>query len=263
MKRSLHMLGELLHYTPMFVVQFSGPSILFSRAFPVKTTPVHKIEISHRWREVDRIELEGCAFKTIEKCLDCGEETKRLHLRSSYDNKRPSDVPEGELVVRIRDTIKDLAEATEGYMTLFRQIIADAEYSSFEELEVDIQRRYMGELDAREIPFGQLIVWVSQGTPKFKTKAMLVHKQGSVCNRCDSIVNPPAELTIDHINGNRSDGRLANLQLLCFRCHKKKNDNDNKATELDVSPFRHSGETCVHQITCVETANLRRAYNDQ
>lgn len=229
----------------------------------MKTTPVHKIEISHKWREVNRTESEGIAFKTIEKCLDCGEETRRFHLRTSSDNQRPSDVPKGEMVVRVRDTIKDLTEATESYMTLFRQTIADAGYSSIEELEADIQRRYMGELNAREIPFGQLVMWVSQGTSKFKTKAMLVHKQGLVCNRCESIMYTLAELTIDHINGNRSDGRLANLQLLCLLCHKDKNDNGNKATELDVSPFRYSGETCVHRITCVEAANLRRAYNDQ
>ena len=263
MKRSLHVLGELLHYTPMFVVQFSGPSILFSRESPVKTTPVHKIEISHRWREGDRIELGGSTFTTIEKCLDCSEETECLQLRSSYDKLRSGDVQSGEMVVRMREISKGLTEATESYVTLFRQIIADAEYSSFEELEVDIQRLYMREFDAREIPYGQLVVWVGQRTRKFKTKAMLVHKQGSVCNRCDSIVYPPAELTIDHINGNRSDGRLANLQLLCLRCHKDKNDNDNKATELDVSPFRYSGETCVHRITCVDAANLRRAYNDR
>ena len=91
--------------------------------------------------------------------------------------------PKANLWSESETPFKDVAEATEGYMTLFRQIIADAEYSSFVELEVDIQRRYMGELDAIEIPFGQLTVWVSPGTPKFKTKAMLVHKQGSVCNR--------------------------------------------------------------------------------
>ena len=229
----------------------------------MNTMPVHTIEISHRWREVDRVELAGNSFETIEKCLDCSKGTRCLHLRPSYDKLSSGNMPNDELMARMRETSKGLKEAYESFGEQFLQIIADAEYSSFEELEVDIHKRYMGELDVKEMSYDQLVEWVSQRTPKFKMKTMLVQKQGLVCNKCDSIMYYLSELTIDHINGNRSDGRLTNLQLLCLRCHKDKNNNDNEATEFDVSPVRYSGETCVHLITCVEVANMRRAYNSR
>ena len=42
--------------------------------------PAHRIEIIHRWIEVDKIESTGGCFTTISNCRDCGVEQPTLVL---------------------------------------------------------------------------------------------------------------------------------------------------------------------------------------
>ena len=67
-----------------------------------------------------------------------------------------------------------------------------------------------------------------------------------------------ASLTIDHLDENRDNSNLKNLQLLCKKCHRAKNREGNLPSERDVSPFLYDGEQCLHQITYVELNQLER-----
>lgn len=218
----------------------------------MNTKPVHEINITHRWQEIDRVELVGDDFgTTILECHDCGDKTTGLDLDANKES-RENDVPNGEMLARIKESNRKFEESMKRYQTL---LLAGTEYNSTDDLIDEINKRY--NIDARKIPLGQLKRWANQGNRKFKRKALLVYKQGSVCNRCDCIYYP-SDLTVDHINGNREEGSLENLQLLCTECHRAKSKGSNSSTKLDVSPFCYDGEQCVHQITCVEVDKLKR-----
>ena len=213
--------------------------------------PVHQLDIIHRWQEVNRTGSENGNFKTVRKCLDCGIETQGFVLGAR--GKRSSDMPDDKQIAMFHETNRKLAETIATFQKMLKeQLIAGTKFSDFDNLTKEIDKRYEGELDARELPYSQLENWIDRRTKKGKAKGMLLYKQGPVCNRCKSIKFSLSELTLDHIDGNRSYGSLTNLQLLCRECHDDKHRNG--PTGHDVSPFRFSGETTVIRIACTEFA---------
>jgi len=42
------------------------------------------------------------------------------------------------------------------------------------------------------------------------------------CNECGFIAIHPCQLDVDHIDGNRTNNDLQNLQILCSNCHRLK-----------------------------------------
>jgi len=215
----------------------------------MSVTPMHSIGIVHREEKI-REERDARGFIVeIHKCVDCGEESRITNLDSlksqdierlpvsKYDNRNAFTV--------IRKQLES-------------EVLRGTTFTSIDEVFSIIENKYMDEIDPSEIPFRELISWSHQSTWKFKTKALLIFKQGHVCNRCDSIYVRASDLTIDHINKNRNDARLSNLQLLCISCHREKNKDGNKVTSRDVSPFSYKGKQCIHEISCVEFLELRR-----
>ena len=223
--------------------------------------PVHKIEIDHRWQEVDKVELDGGNFQTTEQCLDCCAERDIFHL-TPRGSTNENDMPIGKMIANMREPVEQFTKTFEMLREMFRQLVNDSLYSSFDDLVNDIERRYGGEIDGRELPFFQLERWSNSNTKKFQRKEILAFRQGLVCNRCDSVVYSLSELTIDHIIPKEKGGKenLANLQLLCQPCNGEKGNFD--PTERDVSPFSFHGEPCIHRITCVEVDKLRRSHEE-
>lgn len=212
--------------------------------------PVHKIEIIHSWQQKDRVESEGDDIQyTLMECLYCGQNS-RIYDFDSNRKLIERDTSTGHSLTR-------MIESMERYQSL---IVADTEYSSMSDLIGDIEKRF--DINAKEIPFGHLATWLDQGHKRFKEKALLLYAQGSVCNRCDSIFHP-GDLTRDHIDGNRDNGGLKNLQLLCKKCHRARNVEFNSTTEHDVSPFLYEGEQCIHEIACVEFRNIQRVPHNE
>jgi len=214
--------------------------------------PVHQITVTHGWQETGRVELVGDEYETsILECLDCGANTHLLDL-DAHKGPKNSEVSSGRILAKVKEPFGALMDSIEKYKAL---IISGTEYNEFNDLIDDINRRF--NIDARKLPFGKLEVWINTGNRKLRRKALLVFEQGPVCNRCDCVFYP-SDLTIDHLDGNRDNSSLKNLQLLCKKCHRAKNREGNLPTERDVSPFLYDGERCLHQITCVELNQLER-----
>ena len=171
-----------------------------------------------------------------------------------------NDRSQKETLDKLRETNAKFTKTVEMVKEMFNQLVANSKYSSLEDLADDIDRRYGGTLKAKELPNSQLERWVTNRTKKYQRKIVLAHKQGMVCNRCDSIVYSLDVLTEDHIipRSNGGSGNLMNLQLLCKNCNQEKDDSD--PTERDISPFCFSGQPCLHRVTCVEVGILRQGY---
>lgn len=217
---------------------------------------VHELDIIHRWQEIDRIDSGNGNFQIVRKCLDCGVETQAFVLGRTIvvgaSKQRSSDIPDDKQIAMFNEIQRELTEtvvSVRKFTETKKQLLIDGtKFSDFDDLANEIDKRYGGKLDARKLPYSQLEYWVDQGTKKFQAKAMLQYKQGPVCNRCKSIRLSLSELTLDHIDGNRSNGSVRNLQLLCRECHDDKHRNG--PTRHDVSPFRFSGETTIIRIAC-------------
>lgn len=52
-------------------------------------------------------------------------------------------------------------------------------------------------------------------------KSARAHKKDS-CERCGFIPEDKVQLDVDHIDGDRSNNDLSNLQTLCANCHRLK-----------------------------------------
>lgn len=53
-------------------------------------------------------------------------------------------------------------------------------------------------------------------------------EKGNVCTRCGFIAENPCQLDIDHIDGDRYNNSMENLQTLCANCHRLKSINDRR-----------------------------------
>lgn len=74
----------------------------------------------------------------------------------------------------------------------------------------------------------------TENSPKKRGKTTLeplIYLRGQKCEQCglDSWLNQPINLEVHHINGDHSDNRLENLQLLCPNCHSYTNNFCNKS----------------------------------
>ena len=110
--------------------------------------PVHKIEIDHRWQEVDKVELDGGNFQTTEQCLDCCAERDIFHL-TPRGSTNENDMPIGKMIANMREPVEQFTKTFEMLREMFRQLVNDSLYSSFDDLVNDIERRYGGEIDGR------------------------------------------------------------------------------------------------------------------
>jgi transposase-like protein len=76
---------------------------------------------------------------------------------------------------------------------------------------------------ARELPLDELLVVGRPGTNRNHLKARLI-KAGLKQNRCERCgitewMGAPLNMELHHVNGDGTDNRLQNLQLLCGNCH--------------------------------------------
>lgn len=143
------------------------------------------------------------------------------------------------------------------------------DYTEVTDLLNDIEKRYENQIRANDVPYRHLVSWVNAQDRKTESlrmklqrKVLLAHKQGPVCNRCDSIFFFD-QMTEDHIisKNNGGESLLENLQLFCGHCNKSKGNNS--PSEKDVSPFVYQGPPCIHTMTCVELDELQRSWDNR
>ena len=211
---------------------------------------MHNIQIVHRrWQEIDPSEPDWDSLITVNECQDCGARRHTLRLPEG-SGPRSKDLPQEELLPERKKHVASGKWFEEMFGGMKAMLLEGTKYPSIESLVEDLERRYQGQLKPKELPLGQLDIWLSTRTKPIQMKVILACKQGLACNRCDSLFERD-QLTLDHINGNRSDARLINLQLLCNPCHEDKNAKGNKPDERDISPFSYYGSSCVHRVSCL------------
>ena len=211
-------------------------------------TPMHKVEIIHSWKEIDRTWSETGSATIVEQCRHCGVERQLLCLgRKSGPSLEESVLTESS--ASWRNTFSRLEKIPEMMKEMFEQLVDDTTYDSMDDVMKEIERLCQGVVEGTDLPYWQLQLWLSR-TKRYKVRNLLESVQGPVCNRCDRIFGHTVQRTVDHINGDRSNAHPSNLQLLCKDCNGDKDKNP--PNERDISPFTYEDVSCEHRLTCIE-----------
>ena len=224
----------------------------------MNSSPMHSVIVEHDWQEVDRVDFRTTSEVAIMRCVDCPVERQVLHVKSSEKTHRNQESEE-----EAKEASKGITESSNKIRKIMNSYIHEmldgTKYGTTEFLMDDIAKRYNGQIAGENIPFGWLKPWLDTGIRKARPKVFLLYRQGPVCNRCDRLMLDPDEITVDHIYGDRDRGQLTDLQLLCKNCNEEKGDGP--PGELDVSPFKFAGETCVHRVTCTKIGTMLAFYD--
>ena len=209
---------------------------------------MHSVDVKHNWQEVDRVDFRATSEIAIMRCADCWAERQVLHAKSGEKRHRDQESEEES-----KQALKGISESpnqfTETMNLYMNEMLDGTGYATTEALTDDIDRRYDGVIDGKNLPLRWLRPWAAKNYRKAQRKFLLLSRQGPVCNRCDRIFAFD-ELTEDHIGADRNHGQLTDLQLLCKECNGRKANHEKD--ERDVSPFKFEGETCIHRVPCTE-----------
>ena len=215
---------------------------------------MHEIQELHRLQEIERRESSGGSWITVEECQDCGQRSQCLHLGV---DPRPSShySPQQKLSATITLYLEVADRMLKAWNGMANDILKGTSpspvlsYQDIDALVSAIDKRYEGQVNAREMPLEDLKEWVDTSNRKFKRKVLIAWKQGLICNRCDQACSWE-DLTLDEINPRSGGGRaiLRNSQLLCNNCNHAKGNHP--PDERDISAFVNSGPPCIHSITC-------------
>ena len=222
---------------------------------------MHSVDVKHNWQEIDRVDFRATSEIAIMRCADCWAERQVLHAKSGEKRHRDQESEE-ESKQALKGISESLNQFTETMNLYMKEMLDGTGYATTEALTDDIDRRYDGVIDGKNLPLRWLRPWASQNRRKASKKVrrraqrkiLLLSRQGPICNRCGHIFRS-GELTEDHIEADKSRAQLTDLQLLCKKCNREKGNG--APDELDVSPFKFEGKTRVHRVTCVELAAMR------
>lgn len=220
---------------------------------------VHNIQVSHEWSESHRTIGENGATIIHELCRQCGQ-TRTVHDLTTIHDRGFDEASPAEMAAYWRDFKDMINKGLKALGAMWDGLLDGTQFSSTDDLAAHLGKRYQGVVDGNRLPFSQLEEWTETPSRKQQLKILLVHQQGQVCNRCDNIFSSRL-LTIDHIDHNRSNAKLTNLQLLCEQCAGEKADKSPGPN--DISPFAYEGEACLHPLTCVELNRLIEAEKEQ
>ena len=217
--------------------------------------PKHEIRIEHDWHEIGRSKAESGTFTIMQKCQRCGDRSKALGLST----RDLSELSDKESRLWLKKTSSFAEDRLRSMEVQDRKLVEGTGYGDLLSMLKGIDMQYDHTFSSGTIPIYIIKEWTRFTGKKSKRKILLLFRQGWVCNRCDHIFPSGNDLTVDHILP-RSEGgqtKLNNLQLLCRDCNEKKGDES--PSLQDVSPFSWQGPSCIHRMTCIEIAELRRS----
>ena len=221
----------------------------------MRQTPMHKVEIVHNWKEINRNCSQGGSVITLQECQHCGVQTEALRLGVD-SGQNTIDAVQAVNSASLRSTFDRLQKASKALKEMFEQLVNDSDFETLDDLTTSIGKCSQRVVDGCHLPYSELRTWVG-GQKKHRAKNLLPYVQGPVCNRCDRVFSRLVLPTVDHINGDRSNAHPSNLQLLCEDCNVEKANNP--LGDRDISPFTYRGPSCLHVLSCVELDALQEA----
>ena len=217
--------------------------------------PMHEIRVEHDWQETGRSKAELGTFSIFESCQSCGQKREALGLSTAGQ----SQMSEEENIPWLKRIASNATERLRVMEEQHHNLVQGTRYEDLPSMLEGIDMQYDHTFSSGRIPFYVLNWWTRFTGRKSKRRMLLLFRQGWVCNRCDRIFPLANDLTEDHILPRSKGGqsKLKNLQLLCRECNEKKGSDTPGAK--DISPFSWQGPSCIHRITCIELAKLRRS----
>ena len=217
---------------------------------------VHPITVEHRWGHPELFRYNVHSFETVQICLDCGADHRCLHLTARHNSLRPEEELK-EDPSKVQQLVGLVQQIIEALNEIECNVFQGTDYSNLQQFAEEMELRYQPAINRNDVTFGLAAhlagVRASSKPARKRVRSILMaHKQGLVCNRCDSVAESSADLTEDHIIPKEKGGQaqLPNLQLLCRKCNLDKGNGP--PGHRDVSPFLHQGPACKHRIKCTE-----------
>ena len=160
---------------------------------------MHDIRVVHNYGEPERDQSYKAGYVTVETCQDCGAKQRTLHLPesdgTSSGGPRLGDLTRNEAEYRHEQVQSDWLELVRSFGKItarlneqFAGLISGTKYSSLDDLVKNMNQRYIGQINADEVPLGVLDLWINAPGKEKQRKILLGCKQGLVCNRCDTVV---------------------------------------------------------------------------
>ena len=231
-------------FLPREFDDYRGSTAMFGKS-------MHDIEITHLWTKNESSVDEGGFDIIIQRCADCGVTRRILDLDSGPSARSDDSTLEYRKIetVRLAERMKEVGQLLEEQ---WNELLDGSGYATLNDLIRGIGNKSQGLVDGGNIPFYQLERWV-RTTQMYRLTLLVAFKQSLVCNSCDRVFFSIDSLTLDHIDEDRSNARLTNLQLLCEPCHREKTF----PGQHDISAYDPRATWCGHVITCVELRGLR------
>lgn len=175
--------------------------------------------------ETARLHAEGLNGREIAKRLGVTPSTVCYYLRKLGIPAQRQGRYEWEAVQEFYDRGHSISEC-------------EAEFGMARATLVDAAKR--GDFRARPqaMPLDELLAATPRGRHNLKQRLLKSGLKANACERCgiDMWLGAPLSLALHHVNGDKHDNRLVNLQLLCPNCHSQTDNFAGRNRPLRVLP---------------------------
>jgi DNA-binding transcriptional ArsR family regulator len=160
--------------------------------------------------EVARLHAEGLSGREIAKRLGVTPSTVCYHLRKLGVPSQRQGRYDWPAVQEFYDRGHSISDCAAEF-GMARATLADAAKRG------DLRTR------PQAMPLDELLIRSPRGRHNLKLRLLGAGVKTAQCERCglDEWRGAPLPLSLHHVNGDKHDNRLENLQLLCANCHSQ------------------------------------------